>query len=130
MRDTFSLGIGTKRFTHLRCWQVIKYNLRHMFLFRRLSVSEDKETVRKILQNAEVQFMIEFRTLEGRQEMMVRKTFAIDLSPCRKRRWSSWFYSSVPQEWRFPDYNQHTCCGCWSGCGPVAWAQIFGYYDR
>ncbi|XP_078357234.1 uncharacterized protein LOC144642117 [Oculina patagonica] len=96
----------------------------------RLSVSEDKERVMKILQKAEVEFVVEFRIVDGGQDKLVRKRYAIDLSPCRKRRWSSWHYWSVPQEWRFPDYNQHTCCGCWSGCGPVAWAQIFGYFDR
>ena len=128
-----------KWLSHLRIYHADrdtekKLRLVHLqFLFIcRLSVSENKESVRKILQDSEVQFMIEFRILdmEERRYMLVRKRYAIDLSPCRKRRWSSWIYSSVPQEWRFPDYNQHTCCGCWSGCGPVAWAQIFGYYDR
>lgn len=34
-------------------------------------------------------------------------------------------------DYDMPDYNQHKCCGnCYSGCGPVAWAQVFGYYDR
>ena len=46
------------------------------------------------------------------------------------------FYTSLWKEWKipreelFPDYNQHDCCGCVSGCTPVAWAQIFAYYDR
>ena len=31
----------------------------------------------------------------------------------------------------FPDYDQKICCsGCYSGCVPVAWAQVFGYFDR
>lgn len=39
--------------------------------------------------------------------------------------------SAVCSEGNFPDYNQHICCGgCYSGCGPVAWTQVFGYYDR
>lgn len=96
----------------------------------KLSVSDDKDGVRKILQNTEVEFVIEFHVSEYGRHLLVRKRFAIDLSTNRKRRWSRWFSFSVPQEWRFPDYNQHRCCGCLSGCGPVAWAQIFAYYDR
>ncbi|XP_068683974.1 uncharacterized protein [Montipora foliosa] len=96
----------------------------------KLSVSADKDRVRKILQNAEVEFMIEFHVSEDGRHLLVRKRFAIDLSPSRKRRWSTWITFSVPEEKRFPDYNQHSCCGCMSGCGPVAWAQIFAYYDR
>ena len=41
--------------------------------------------------------------------------------------WQEW---SIPHEDVFPDYEQHVCCGCISGCTPVAWAQIFAYYDR
>lgn len=96
----------------------------------KLSVSEDKDRVRKILQNAEVGFMIEFHVSEDGRHLLVRKRFAIDLSPSRKRRWSTWITFSVPEEGTFPDYKQHECCGCKSGCGPVAWAQIFAYYDR
>ena len=106
------------------------YRSVHFSVISRLSVSEQKDKVMEILRKTELEFVVEFRTVEEGEEMLVRKRYAIDLRPCRRRRWSSWFYSSVPEEWRFPDYNQHTCCGCWSGCGPVAWAQIFGYYDR
>lgn len=96
----------------------------------KLSVSDDKDRVRKILQNAEVEFMIEFHLSEDGRHLLVRKRFTIDLSPSRKRRWSTWKSFSVPREGMFPDYNQHDCCGCKSGCGPVAWAQIFAYYDK
>ncbi|XP_025106106.1 uncharacterized protein LOC112571364 [Pomacea canaliculata] len=29
-----------------------------------------------------------------------------------------------------PDYNQFSIGSCAVGCGPVAWAQVFGYFDR
>ncbi|XP_032237114.1 uncharacterized protein LOC116618005 isoform X1 [Nematostella vectensis] len=46
--------------------------------------------------------------------------------------WSAWQTWSVPQEITFPDYKQFTVKGakCPVGCGPVAWAMVFGYYDR
>jgi len=46
--------------------------------------------------------------------------------------WSPWRYWSVPYEYLFPRYNQFTPSGwrCPVGCGPVAWAMVFGYYDR
>ncbi|XP_029190806.2 uncharacterized protein LOC114957500 [Acropora millepora] len=94
----------------------------------KLSVSDDKDRVRKILQNAEVEFMIEFHISEDGRHLLVRKRFAIDLSPSRKRRWSTWKSFSVPQEWKFLDYNQHYCCGCI--CGPGAWARSLAFYDR
>jgi len=47
-------------------------------------------------------------------------------------RWTSWRYWSVPRENYFPKYKQFTPRGwrCPVGCGPVAWAMVFGYYDR
>ncbi len=44
--------------------------------------------------------------------------------------WSDWEEVSIPDESVFPDYGQHLVSGCAVGCGPVAWALIFGYYDR
>ncbi|XP_048586075.1 arginyl-tRNA--protein transferase 1-like [Nematostella vectensis] len=45
--------------------------------------------------------------------------------------WSRWKTYSVPREREFPNYWQTKCCGgCLTGCGPVAWASVFGYYDR
>ena len=61
---------------------------------------------------------------------MVKKHFTINL-------YSKWFQRSPPgggsalHKDDFPDSDQHKCCGgCWTGCSPVAWAQLFGYYDR
>ncbi|XP_032231081.2 uncharacterized protein LOC116614325 [Nematostella vectensis] len=51
----------------------------------------------------------------------------------RKREyqsWSAWEIYRVPYEYDFPDYHQFKYGGCQVGCGPVAWAQVFGYYDR
>ena len=42
--------------------------------------------------------------------------------------WSAWHYYWVTGT--VPDYKQHSCCGCVSGCGPVAWAQSFNWADR
>ena len=42
--------------------------------------------------------------------------------------WKPWHYFWVSGT--VPDYKQHSCCGCVSGCGPVAWAQSFGWADR
>jgi len=42
--------------------------------------------------------------------------------------WSPWYYYWVTGT--VPDYRQHSCCGCVSGCGPVAWAQSFNWADR
>ncbi|XP_048576976.1 uncharacterized protein LOC116604396 [Nematostella vectensis] len=49
-----------------------------------------------------------------------------------RRGWSGWSIWSVPKESEFPDYDQFTQDGvrCLVGCGPVAWAMVFGYYDR
>ena len=64
---------------------------------------------------------------------MVKKHFAIDLHSQRFRRSTCTRFCLGAISWRsnfFPDYGQHKCCGdCWSGWSPVAWAQVFGYYD-
>ena len=44
------------------------------------------------------------------------------------KSWSPWYYYWVTGT--VPDYRQHSCCGCVSGCGPVAWAQSFNWADR
>jgi hypothetical protein len=58
--------------------------------------------------------------------------YTVSLSHKRNKRtsWSGFKEYSIPYEDLMPDYKQHKCCGCWSGCTPVAWAQIFAYYDR
>ena len=60
--------------------------------------------------------------------------YTISLSHKRNKRssWSGFTEFSIPYENLMPDYNQHICCEnkCYSGSAPVAWAQIFAYYDR
>jgi len=49
-------------------------------------------------------------------------------SGSKSKPWQPWHYYWVSGT--VPDYKQHSCCGCISGCGPVAWAQSFGWADR
>lgn len=45
--------------------------------------------------------------------------------------WSSWTtYSADGGSSAQPLYNQHTYRSCAVGCGPVAWAMVFGWADR
>ena len=96
--------------------------------FFELSVHQDKDTVQKILMNTDVSFNVQLATSDG---TTMEKRFGIETNyTSRTKRWSPWSYWSIHQPHLFPNYNQHRCCGCYSGCGPVAWAQIFAYYDR
>ena len=96
--------------------------------FFELSVLDDKSTVQKILMNTDISFRVQLTTSDG---TTMEKRFGIETNfTSRTKRWSSWSYWSIYHPHLFPNYNQHRCCGCYSGCGPVAWAQIFAYYDR
>lgn len=96
--------------------------------FFELSVHDDKNTVQKILMNTDISFRVQLTTSDG---IMMEKRFGIETNfTSRTKRWSPWSYWSIHQPHLFPNYNQHRCCGCYSRCGPVAWAQIFAYYDR
>ena len=45
--------------------------------------------------------------------------------------YSNWSTTSIPDEYYFPSYRQHWVSpDCPVGSGPVAWAVVFGYYDR
>ena len=100
-------------------------------LYLQLRVHGNRTFVGNTLQWREIGFVIE---IKGRRNEMIRKYFAINLHSQRFRRSSctSSCTGTVSSESSdFPDYNQHICCGgCYSGCSPVAWAQVFGYYDR
>ena len=115
----------------------------HLF-YLKLEVHGNRTFVGNILQWKEIGFVVEIR---GRKTEVVRKHFAMDLHSKRSRR-TAWNPTgggyrgsggspgnlvavSIPFEHELPDYNQHRCCGgCLSGCSPVAWAQVFAYYDR
>ena len=65
------------------------------------------------------------------------KHYSQDTTKHRQKRskeykdYSSLSTKSIPNESYFPNYWQHTTeDDCYVGCGPVAWAMIFGYYDR
>ena len=90
-----------------------------------LEARGNRTLVGNILEWHEIGFVVE---IKGRRNEVIKKTFAINLQSKRSRR--SVTTKSIPAEHDFPDYDQHICCGCKSGCTPVAWAQVFGYFDR
>ncbi|KAJ7365793.1 hypothetical protein OS493_002512 [Desmophyllum pertusum] len=108
----------------------IKETPNHL-LYLKLEVHGNRTFVGNVLQWHEIGFVVE---IKGRKNEVTRKHFAIDLHSNRFRRSSgcgTTCKGEIPAEYNFPDYDQHTCCGgCESGCGPVAWAQVFGYFDR
>ena len=77
----------------------------------------------------------ELRVEKNSGEVSV-KYYSLDLTRHRQKRkeytsYTSWSVTSIPDEGYFPYYWQHTTSrNCKVGCGPVAWAMIFGYYDR
>jgi len=92
------------------------------------SVQQDKATVQKLLLHTDVSFSVQVTLSNG---AVIEKRFGIETNyTSRTKRWSSWSYWNIHSPHLLPNYNQHRCCGCYSGCGPVAWAQIFAYYDR
>lgn len=99
--------------------------------YLKLEVHSNETFVRTVLQGRVMGFVVK---IKGLKNEVVKKHFAINLHSKRFKRSSG---SGTPckgsecSEANFPDYNQHICCGgCYSGCTPVAWAQVFGYYDR
>nr|XP_006822696.1 PREDICTED: uncharacterized protein LOC102802244 [Saccoglossus kowalevskii] len=101
-----------------------------------LELHEDSNFLNELLEETEIGFHIEIHFGDG--EVVLRR-FGIDLSydtrhrekrRTERRSWTGFTYTYIPSENLFPDYNQHDIGGCMSGCGPVAWAMVFGYYDR
>ena len=98
--------------------------------YLKLEIHSNLKFVRKVLESHELGFVVRIKE----QDKVILKHYAISLHYKRLLR------SSPPgsgknyipgADYDMPDYNQHKCCGgCWSGCSPVAWAQVFGYYDR
>ena len=64
------------------------------------------------------------------------KYYSLDTTRHRQKRYlqtgtSGWRVTSVQFPQFFPFYWQHKVSrGCSVGCGPVAWAMVFGYFDR
>ena len=125
---------------------VVKQTPNHL-AFLQLEVHGDRNFVGNTLQWREIGFAIE---IEGPNNEVVKKYYAINLHLKRLRRSSCSMCTPTPstiggttktkkvtikrEKDDFPDYEQHKCCGpdkkCYSGCTPVSWAQVFGYYDR
>ena len=100
-----------------------------------LKINED---ARALLNATSIDFELQ---IEIANKQLVVKRFSLNCPPKRQKRWwreytpyNSWAYTSIGHEGYFPDYQQHTITKgsktCAVGCGPVAWAMIFGYYDR
>ena len=69
------------------------------------------------------------------------KYYSLDTTRHRQKRYkehsySAWSVRSIPDEKYAPFYEQHKIKEffgikyCYVGCGPVAWAMVFGYLDR
>ena len=95
--------------------------------YLKVEVHGNQTFVGNVLQWREIGFVVE---IYGRKNEVIKKHFAINLHSKRFRRSSFSGDGTILTEHEFPDYDQHECCGCKSGCSPVAWAQVFGYYDR
>ena len=126
---------------------VIKETPNHLS-FLQLEVQGDRNFVGNTLQWREIGFAIE---IKGPKNEVFKKYYAIHLHLKRFRRSSCHKCTPIPsitsgttktkkqvfiqrEKADFLHYWQHQRCDtkneCWSGCSPVAWAQVFGYYDR
>lgn len=97
--------------------------------YLKLEINGNLKFVKKELEGREVGFVISIQT----EHDLIMKHFAINLHSKRFGRSppGSGNKKIAGSDYDMPDYNQHICCGnCYSGCSPVAWAQVFGYYDR
>ena len=97
-----------------------------------IALSKDVPVLFKGTQSVEFELRKKLTTGE-----VIVKHFSLDTAPSRQKRYkeyksySSWKYCSIRYESLFPFYWQHNIKkNCPVGCGPVAWAMIFGYYDR
>ena len=98
--------------------------------YLKLEINGNPAFVKRMLEGHEVGFEIRIQMYH---HQLAIKHYAINLQSKRFGRSppGSGNKQVAGADYDMPDYNQHTCCGgCASGCGPVAWAQVFGYYDR
>ena len=95
-----------------------------------IEVADDYESFMTLLKAKRIDFEIKL-TVAGKFVAIRRYTISLSHKRNKRSDWSVFKEHSIPHEQLMPDYDQHMCCGgCWSGCTPVAWAQIFAYYDR
>ena len=98
--------------------------------YTKLEVHANRNFVENVLHWRKIGFVVE---ISGSKNEVIKKHFAIDLHPQRPLHspWTTLFDVYIPSENEMPDYDQFICCqNCRSGSGAVAWAQVFGYYDR
>ena len=99
-------------------------------VYLKLKIHGNPAFVKRMLEGHEVGFEIRIQMYN---HQLAIKHYAINLQSKRFGRSppGSGNKQVAGADYDMPDYNQHTCCGgCASGCSPVAWAQVFGYYDR
>ena len=82
-----------------------------------------------MLEGRELGFDIRIRIIPNQ---VIIKHYAINLQSKLARQDVPSSVITLPgADIEFPEYNQRICCsGCCSGCVPVAWAHVFGYFDR
>ena len=99
--------------------------------YLKLEIHGSLRFVQKVLEGREIGFVVR---IKRQQQRAIIKHYAINLHPKRFGRSpppGSGNRKILGADYNMPDYDQHKCCGnCLSGCSPVAWAQVFGYYDR
>ena len=102
--------------------------------YLKLEVHGDLKFVKRMLEGRELAFDIRIPISPNQ---VIIKHFAINLQSERVGRDYISANKEVPgADYEFPDYDQWTCCPqasggpCLSGCVPVAWAEIMGYFDR
>ncbi|XP_028399746.1 uncharacterized protein LOC114523104 isoform X2 [Dendronephthya gigantea] len=97
--------------------------------FINFDVTDEYESIVKKLKKRSIDFYLK---LSVERKFVVIRRYTIDFNHRQSKRsgWSGVLECSIDHEYLMPDYTQHMCGNCKSGCVPVAWAQIFAYYDR
>ncbi len=91
------------------------------------------ENARELFPDSDLDFAVE---IHRTNHQVVIRRYALLREARRQKRfkeyqsWSAFTQYSIPSEGIFPDYQQHDAGRCYVGCGPVAWAMVFGYLDR
>ena len=93
-----------------------------------IEVTAQYKTLARQLKVRNIDFYLKL-TVAGK--FVVIRYYTISINRKKISAWSGFAEHSIPYEQLMPNYNQHQCCGCYSGCTPVAWVQVqFAYYER
>ncbi|CAB4020680.1 Hypothetical predicted protein [Paramuricea clavata] len=96
----------------------------------KIDVIDDYEFLMPQLNKTSIDFYLQLN-VNGKFVVVRRYTISFSSKRGKRSAWSGFTEHSIPYEYLMPDYNQHKMStGCYSGCTPVGWAQIFAYYDR